>query len=320
MGSLEKTFARVRELRRHRALVSSAATLALLGHDRTALDIAKLGEEAQVHKRLTRRYGRTGAEALPEPSAEVNRTVWICWLQGMDSAPALVKRCFESVRAQFTDWTIVVLTSENLSEYVRLPEYILEKWKRGVFGAAHFTDLVRIDLLTRLGGLWLDATVLCTGGLSDEFIEKHDLFFYQILPPNALGRSIRASSWLIWGKAGQPILCETRRLLWRYWKQEDALIDYYLLHHFIAMAMERFPEAARRIPPASSTPPHTLQFRLFDPYDEAVWAMLRRQSDFHKLTYRIDARDAARPGTFFDAIIRQGVPVLPQSNVKSEKT
>ena len=320
MGVLNRVVDRVRVLARHRSLAVTGAELTLLGHGRAALDIGRLSEELQVHKRIVRRYGAPFDAPLPEPSQAVNKTVWVCWLQGMEGAPELVQRCFESVRDHFAGWNIVVLTSEDFSEYAQLPAFIVEKWRRGAFGAAHFTDLLRVDLLTRLGGLWLDATVLCTGTLSDAFLEKNDLFLFQILPPNALGRSIRASSWLIWAKAANPILAETRRLLWRYWEKEDALFDYFLLHHFMALAMERHPEEARRILPASTTPPHTLQFRLFEPYDEDVWAMLVRQSDFHKLTYRIDPSDAEKPGTFYARLIGKELAQYPQNNVKNGKS
>ena len=305
MSKLSKGLARVRTLARHRSLCASGAELALLGRSRGALDIAKLSEELKVRQALERRYGAMiDASAPAGPLGKPNRTVWICWLQGIDGAPELVKKCFASVQACFSGWEIVVLTSDNLSRYAELSPAILDKWKRGVISAAHFSDLLRVDLLTRLGGLWLDATVFCTGGLSDAFIESNDLFLYQILPPNALGRSLRCSSWLIWARSGCRVLAQTRALLWAYWEKEDALFDYYLLHHFIAMVMDRFPEDARRILPRGTSAPHQLQFRLFDPYVPAIWDDIRAQADFHKLTYRLDPGDVARKGTFYDAILR----------------
>lgn len=42
---------------------------------------------------------------------------------------------------------------------MEFPKYIEEKWKRGVITHTHMTDLLRLELLIRYGGTWIDATV-----------------------------------------------------------------------------------------------------------------------------------------------------------------
>ena len=53
----------------------------------------------------------------------------------------------------------VVLDKTNISDYVRLPEYIEKKWKAGIIGNAQYSDLVRNELLIKYGGYWIDSTV-----------------------------------------------------------------------------------------------------------------------------------------------------------------
>ena len=85
--------------------------------------------------------------------------VWFCWLQGLEQAPPLVKLCYEALRQKLPDREIVVIDAKNVFDYITLPEEIVEKWKRGIIGPAHFSDLIRLELLVRYGGYWIDATV-----------------------------------------------------------------------------------------------------------------------------------------------------------------
>jgi len=50
---------------------------------------------------------------------------------------------------------------------VELPGYIVEKWEKGRIPAAMFSDLLRVELLIKYGGTWIDSTVFCTG-VNDE--------------------------------------------------------------------------------------------------------------------------------------------------------
>lgn len=50
----------------------------------------------------------------------------------MDNAPDLVKKCYESLKNNLKDKEIILITSENISKYVTFPDYIMEKWEKGI--------------------------------------------------------------------------------------------------------------------------------------------------------------------------------------------
>ena len=52
------------------------------------------------------------------------------------------------------------LKNSRCSVYRRLN--IEEKFEKGKIGMAHFSDLLRISLLAKWGGMWIDSTALCT--------------------------------------------------------------------------------------------------------------------------------------------------------------
>ncbi|RAZ02631.1 capsular biosynthesis protein, partial [Klebsiella oxytoca] len=66
---------------------------------------------------------------------------------GMDRAPHLVRACYRSLRENLPDKEIILITSENMSDYVTFPDYIIEKWEKGQITHTHMTDLLRLELL-----------------------------------------------------------------------------------------------------------------------------------------------------------------------------
>ena len=103
------------------------------------------------------------------------KVIWWCWLQGIENAPSIVKACFNSLMREFKGssvqevqgasdgYDIKVIDSENWKEYVNLPEHIIKKWEKKQIPPALFSDLLRLELLIKYGGTWIDSTVLCTG-------------------------------------------------------------------------------------------------------------------------------------------------------------
>ena len=91
-----------------------------------------------------------------------NDTIWICWLQGIDKDPSLIKRCYKSIKDNFKDSKIVVDES-YINDYVELPSYIMEKDGKGIITKTHFSDILRLELLSQYGGTWIDGTVYCRG-------------------------------------------------------------------------------------------------------------------------------------------------------------
>ena len=78
------------------------------------------------------------------------------------------------------DKDIIVLTSKNFLEYVSFPGYIIDKYKKGFIENAHFSDLLRLELLNTYGGLWIDSTVLVTDKINDTFFDN-ELFVFKNL-------------------------------------------------------------------------------------------------------------------------------------------
>lgn len=311
----------LRQYYRNGALGTAIAQFLLLGKSRTALELLRLSAVFKTKQRLFRKYKsvlKQFDEQWKDSIVHLERkTVWLFWWQGEDAMPELVKRCYASVKECMKDWEIVLLTEENYQDYAEFPDYITDKLQKGIT-LTHFSDLLRLELLIRYGGLWMDATVLCTGSNIPKSILNSDLFVFRPQKPGADGKATSMSSWLMWAKSNNHILMTTQTLLYSYWQKNNSLSEYFLLHHFMTIAMEHNPEEAKKIPPFCNSVPHILQLHLFDPFDEVYWNDLKRMSCFHKLTYKLVEEKCAKQRTFYDFICKQ-FQLAVTANKKDEK-
>lgn len=257
----------------------------------------------RVYKKLQKEYGNLLEQDIPAGESEPSNYVWICWFQGIEKAPSLVKACVNSVKRNLKGREIVILTEETIPQYVEFPDYIQDKWKKGMIGAAHYSDLLRTELLCRYGGMWIDATVLCTANEVPAYISNEPLFVYKQLDLSRCDDTrLKASSWFISAHKNHPIMLKTRELLYAYWKDYNYLIDYFLFHIFFAMSTGRYKENWDSIPVFNNHSPHVLQFELDRDYSEERWKQILSMSCFHKLNRYHSFAD--KPDSFYMHIIR----------------
>ncbi|UPS44775.1 capsular polysaccharide synthesis protein [Prevotella sp. E15-22] len=221
-------------------------------------------------------YGTTG------------HTIWICWLQGRDNAPDIVKNCihsFEQLKSE--GMQVVVLTSKNLHQYAQLPAYIVEKWQKGKICHAHFTDILRVYLMVRYGGYWVDATCIQTAAIPRSIdslpvflFRSHGEFSFTLIQ-NCFLHSNR--NHYIMGKWYAAMLA--------YWKEEDKAIHYFV-HHLMFQALlqadDRFKKEYEKIPVLSDEPMHILLNSMLagEPYTIQKMNEAQEASFIQKLSYK----------------------------------
>jgi hypothetical protein len=256
--------------------------------------VAKI-EEDQVYQKLQEEYKeliQRGAQVTGK--AVQSNKVWICWLQGEENAPPIVKACINSVRRNLVNKEVVILSEETIPQYVHFPDHNMEKWRNKIISPAHFADLLRLALLCEYGGMWIDGTVLCTSPEIPRAISDAPLFVYQKIDLTRRGQdSIIASNWFISAWSQQPILLLTRDLLYAYWKNTNKIDNYFVFHIFFAMATRRYSEDWENVPVFNNQSPHTLQFELKRRYSESRWNDILAMSVFHKLNRYVSVENAA---------------------------
>ncbi|HAB93526.1 MAG TPA: capsular biosynthesis protein [Lachnospiraceae bacterium] len=282
---------------------------ALQGTSQKSLEIVRLSVNNKILGRLRNEYswyidGYLLKQSLkPDKASRRSKDIWILWLDGMERAPKVVQKCCRSVRDSFPDRPIHILTEDNYRDYARFPGFIQEKIDSGAISKTHLSDLLRLELLIKYGGTWLDATVFCSSGEVPDYMMDSDLFLFQDLKPGLDGHCQRISSWMITACTNHPILRLTRALLYEYWLMHDEMVDYFLFHDFFELAIEAYPEEWSKVVPCSNAAPHILLLRLFEPYREEVWEAVKEMTPFHKLSYKFDAEKAQYPDTYYKKVL-----------------
>lgn len=71
-------------------------------------------------------------EVPPMPDAlESSEKFFTMLLQGHEHAPVVVKACWRSVNKHHPD-QLVIIDEEHISDWITLPDYIIEKRKKGL--------------------------------------------------------------------------------------------------------------------------------------------------------------------------------------------
>lgn len=210
--------------------------------------------------------------------------IWICWLQGIEKAPNIIKACINSVKESNPSKEVIIITYNNLSDYIDLPKHILDYHIKKRISNTAFSDIIRVSLLAKHGGIWIDATVLCTGSKFIDLIDELPLFvFKQLNLTNSDRQPIVASSWFMSALPGNHIITLTRDLMFKYWEDYKHLKNYFILHILFTLATEKYHEEWDEIPTYNNNSPHIIMFELERKWNEKRWEEMLSMSDIHKL-------------------------------------
>lgn len=228
--------------------------------------------------------------------------VWCCWLQGLENAPDIVKACIKSFYKWLPDKELHVISQENMLEYVELPEHIINKWKAGIISDTLFSDFIRLSVLIRYGGIWLDATVFLTGSLP-QYIKDSRFFMFQ---SNVYDITKTGESWFIKANSQNRVLRTALDLLNKYWENENKIRDYFIMFIFMKMAGDKYPDDMVNMRKVSSALPLLMQNHLTLPYDQVMFEEICRISSIHKLTHKVHVREDLQYG-FYDKVLELGL-------------
>lgn len=298
----------IRYLNAHVLIFSFLMTM-MLGFSHKSLEIVRLAVNNRILKRLRKKYEKFIENYLVMNNNILNSSkiksnkVWVCWFQGLENAPEIVKKCYDSLQNNLKDKEIILITEENYKNYIEFPKVIQEKIDNGIIPAAQKSDLIRIELLIKYGGTWIDSTVYCSGSDYPNYMMNSDLFLFQNLKPGLDGHCTRISNWFMTSCTNNPILLLVRALLFDYWEKNNKLIDYFIFHYFFELAIEAYPNEWNKVIPFSNSTPHILLLRLFENYNYSTFNYVADMTKFHKLTYKFSNEKKKLKNTYYDYIV-----------------
>jgi mannosyltransferase OCH1-like enzyme len=106
----------------------------------------------------------------------IPKQIWTFW--DSENIPEIVKQCVDTWKKHNPDYKITIVNKSNLSTY--LPEVDFSKIKHIEDSATRFSDMVRIHLLDKYGGIWSDSSVICLKSYDSLIRENPDFMGFYI--------------------------------------------------------------------------------------------------------------------------------------------
>lgn len=242
--------------------------------------------------------------------------IYFCWLQGKENLPPIIRCCYNSLKRNAGSYKIVFIDEKNFSNYVDIAPHIMDKFRAGKITRTHFSDILRVNLLERHGGLWLDSTILVT-----EPLEKHKDFWQMnyFTQKKCHDKNPIYGTWISYTRwAGfiqgtpirhNPFFTFEAEIFNEYWKDFDQPIVYDFMDFFTEIAYDNIPAVREEIDavPINNTEVWTLLKHLNDSYADYPFDKILANNFLNKLSWKVTL-DMTRPDTVFREIQRRYAP------------
>jgi hypothetical protein len=220
-----------------------------------------------------------GFEDLP-------KIIWIYWGQGWNNAPNIVKLCKKTWIYKNPNWEVISLDQNNISKYVNLNKYTNKK-----INYTSLSDIIRINILSKYGGIWVDSTVLCKTPLDNWLPILMQSGFFAFNKP---GIDRMLSSWFLAAKKDNYIIKIWKKYVDIYWKYAKKPSVYYWFHYIfedIFKKNQKFRYYWLNTPKISAHPPHLLQKNILKKKNIRDCLDSLNKSPVHKLSHKIKISD-----------------------------
>ena len=213
--------------------------------------------------------------------------IWVCWLQGENQLPALCRKCVDSIIAHSNGHPVILISFENYSDFVEIPIIILNKYKAGLIGQAHFSDILRTALLAEKGGCWLDATILVTRNIEEE-IFRHPIYSCKFQPDHKYITQNMWSNFFLVAQKGAVTFRFVRDMLYEYLQRNSRFIDYFMMDYIIRIGYDNIDYIKEEIDaiPLNNTGVHDLKRMLKKEMTKDFLQKLFADTYIHKLDWR----------------------------------
>ena len=100
-----------------------------------------------------------------ESSGNARKTIWTYWDQGVQMLPDFNTLCISTWKYHCPDWDVVVVTADSVFDYLDAAD-LPPRW-RAIDTPQVKSELIRLALIARYGGVWMDSSILLQTGLDD---------------------------------------------------------------------------------------------------------------------------------------------------------
>ena len=265
-------------------------------------------QHEMVKKYLVNTYGYLiyNFKFSSEKKIKDNSNIWVFWWQGIENAPDLVKKCIEHIKKYSGNHKVILICKDNFSNYTSIPNYILEKFEKNIISVTQFSDILRMELLYKNGGIWIDATMI---PISTHYLENiNEYSFYSIKHNQFSDFHVCKGKWsgfFIASSKGNCCIKLFRDFFLEYWKKENYLITYLLIDCIIALCYERNSYIMNEIEKVMPNNGRVFDLQPFlnQKFNDEYFNRIKEKTSIFKLSWKANY-DVNSKDTFYGYIIK----------------
>lgn len=241
--------------------------------------------------------------SLTSNNIHLDYTIWTCWWQGEENMPEVIKECHKSLIRNANGHRVILITNDNFKNFIDLPDWLLEKLQNKQISYSHFSDIIRLSLLKKYGGRWVDAAL---------FLTRPHNFFGNFYMPKLSKRndSICQGKWwfgIIYASPEHKLINFILDCLLIYWEKFNSTIDYLMFDGFLRIAYEEFKDIHELIDSLEVSSPniHDSRYSFCEEVNFKNLQNLIDNNEYLSLTWRINYTKRLENGkqTYYGALL-----------------
>ena len=253
------------------------------------------------------------------PSGEIPKIIWIMWWQGEDNMPNVPKACIKSIKHWAKGYDVRIINSSNYNKYIELND-IIQYQNQYYFGNQRLTmqylsDIIRSRLLSKYGGVWMDATMLVSNEHLFSQLKDHSFFTIK-LNENLLDNPLKNSSFYTPGRGWfcdsfwasiphNPFFEFLNECMTYHLKKHKTIWDYFIIEYVILIGQAQIPFFAKLLEnvPDSNPDLYWLAIHADKKFDDDTWRKICIKTSISKLNWKLVIDDEKTNDSYLNHII-----------------
>ena len=228
-------------------------------------------------------------------------------MQGYEHAPELVKCTIDSIRefAELNGFQFILLEKDTIEKYIVFPKLIKEKMNLGIIDYTKISDILRVSLLAKYGGTWVDATIYMSKDF-DSSLLLQNYYTIKIGEMADYSPNISQNRWKGFFLSGNSSLFGfTRDFFFEYYSRYDGAVDYLLIDYIFDLAYKYDEKIRNQMLKLEKSAPNLfwLEKNLGNEFNQVLWEGITRNTKVFKTTYKLSEEIKLNKNNFYSKLI-----------------
>lgn len=184
----------------------------------------------------------------------IPKIIFIYWHN--DEHPEIIKYNINKIKNLHPDYKVIVLNKVTFNNFINIEKYNFNFNDKLLNTEAYFSDILRILLLAKYGGIWIDASFILWKRV-DNIVKPHNKLVLIRNYNNDNGYNNKGyESWFIASVPNHPFIKQIKRKIIalntydkiRYFIdnrkfniQKNVRLEYHLIYHIMSYVQQKYP-------------------------------------------------------------------------------